>query len=85
MLDALHAQSSRVPHGTPCPAWHKAQVGLVILATFGPKFYFPDACDNPFFVPMGLSLLLPFFLHLRKLHHGSGKHLTELELLCWSC
>lgn len=59
MLDVSHAQSSHVLHGILCPAWHEAQEGPVSPATFGPRLYFPDACDGPF-CACGTVLILSF-------------------------
>lgn len=57
-------------------------MSLVSPTTFVPRLRFPNARDKPLRAPR-LSLLLPFFRHLKKLRKGSGKRLTELELLGW--
>lgn len=59
MLDTSHTQSPCVPHGTPYPAWHEAQVGLLSPATFVPRLYFPDAYDS-LFCARGTVLTLTF-------------------------
>lgn len=40
-----HVQSPHVLHGILCPTWYEAQERP---GTFGPRLYFPDACDSPF-------------------------------------